>query len=68
MKKIALSLALCAVAFSCNASKTSSVSDATKASAKSDCCTAGKTDCTGGTCSEKKECTGTCPVTGKTIN
>lgn len=69
MKNVVLGLALCAVAFACNSSKTSSVSDAEKAGVKSDCCAAGKTDCaTGATCTEKKECTGTCPVTGKTIN
>jgi hypothetical protein len=68
MKKVVLGLALCAVAFACNSSKTSSVSDATKATPKSDCCAAGKTDCAGSTCTDKKECTGTCPVTGKTIN
>ena len=66
MKNVVLGLALCAVAFACNSSKTSSVSDAEKASPKSDCCAAGKTD--GATCTDKKECTGTCPMTGKTIN
>ena len=69
MKNVVLGLALCAVAFACNSSKTASVSDASKASVKSDCCATGKTDCAGSTCTEKKECTGqTCPVTGKTIN
>ena len=67
MKNVVLGLALCAVAFACNSSKTSSVSDAEKAPAKSDCCATGAKD---GTCdmAAKKECTGTCPVTGKTIN
>lgn len=71
MKKFVLGAALVCVAIACNSAKTSSVSDAEKASVKSDCCPTNSAQCaTDPACAEKKASCDkqVCPVTGKQIN
>jgi hypothetical protein len=71
MKKAILGLALVGLAFGCKTDKQAAISDASSATPAATSCCKDKADCSAEAkahCSEmNKECSKTCPVTGKSI-